>query len=137
MTEKLLTFLSPTPLPYLLRPWGWGLKVEIHLFSSTASTQPNTTKDICTGTPCADPGIFCQGGGGGGVCGVQAPQLILQFKEGVQWFYYTFSRGVPTFSRGGGPIETHISVTCDFPGVSGSLIPPLDPHIDIVAFWHE
>ena len=36
--------------------------------------------------------------------GVQAPQLILQFKEGVQWFYYTFSRGGrgPTFSRGGG-----------------------------------
>ena len=34
---------------------------------------------------------------GVGVCvwggGVQAPQLILQFKEGVQWFYYTFSRG--------------------------------------------
>ena len=25
--------------------------------------------------------------------GVQAPQLILQFKEGVQWFYYTFSSG--------------------------------------------
>ena len=51
--------------------------------------------------------------------GVQAPQLILQFKEGVQWFYYTFSRGGgrgPTFSRGRGPIETHITITCDFPG---------------------
>ena len=38
-----------------------------------------------------------------------SPQLILQFTEGIQWFYYrenyTFegSRGVPTFSRGGGP----------------------------------
>ena len=136
MTEKLLTFPSPTPLSYLPRPWGWGLKVEIQLFSSTASTQPNTTKDICTGTPCADPGIFCWGGG---CWGVQAPQLILQFKEGVQWFYYTFSRGggVPTFSRGGGPIETHITMTFDFPGGSGPPIPPLDPHMDIVAFWHE
>ena len=74
---------------------------------------------------------------GGGVWGVQAPQLILQFKEGVQWFYYTFSREGPTFSRRGGPIETHITITCDFPGGSGSPIPPLDPHMDIVAFWHE
>ena len=96
MTEKLLTFPSHTPLSYLPRPSGWGLKVKIQFFPSTASTQPNTTKDICTATPCADPGFFCQGvgGGGGGVGGVQAPQLILQFKEGVQWFYYTFSRGV-------------------------------------------
>ena len=44
------------------------------------------------------------------------PQLILQFIEGIQWFYYrenyTFrmiqrgsdiSQGGPTFSRGGGP----------------------------------
>ena len=88
-----------------------------------------------------------------GVGGVQAqwpensldillsPQLILQFTEDIQRFYYrenyTFegSRGGPTFSRGGGgvgsnffhggggwkgevrmliSIETHI--TCDFPG---------------------
>ena len=25
-------------------------------------------------------------------------------------------QGGPTFSRGGGPIETHITITCDFPG---------------------
>ena len=43
----------------------------------------------------------------------------------------------PTFSRVGGPIETHITITCDFPGGSGPPIPPLDPHMDIVAFWHE
>ena len=75
--------------------------------------------------------------GGGG--GVQAPQLILQFQEGIQWFYYTFSRGggSPTFSSSRGPIETHITITSDFPEGSGSPIPPLDPHIDIVAFWHE
>ena len=82
--------------------------------------------------------IFCQGRGGG----VQAPQLILQFTEGVQWFYYTFSRGGLTFSGGGGvqmliSIETHITITCDFPGGSGPPIPPLDPHMDNVAFWHE
>ena len=69
---------------------------------------------------------FLSGGGG---WGVQAPRLILQFKEVVQGFYLTFSRG-------GGPIETHITITCDFPGGSGPPIPPLDPHMDIVAFWH-
>ena len=79
-----------------------------------------------------------RGGVGGWGWGVQAPQLILQFKEGVQWFYNTFSRGRgPTFSRGGGPIETHITITCDFPGGSGPPIPPLDPHMVIVAFWQE
>ena len=75
---------------------------------------------------CADPGIFS----GEGVHALRpemdnvfyffCPQLILQFIEGVQWFYYrenyTFPRiqrgsdisqgggggGGPTFSRGGG-----------------------------------
>ena len=75
-----------------------------------------------------------------------SPQLILQFKQGFQWFYcsenykYTLQRiqrrsiifqgrGCPTFSRGGGgvqmliSIETHIR-TCYFPGgVSGPSIP--------------
>ena len=109
---------------------------------------------------CADPGIFFRGGwggGGGGCLGLTtrkqsgqsffgfffpSPQPILQFTEGVQWFYYrenyTFqgSRGGPTFSRGGGggptfsrgvqmliSIETHI--TCDFPGGGGP--DPLSP----------
>ena len=53
---------------------------------------------------------------------------------------HIFQGGGPTFSRGGGPIETHITITCDFPGGGGGLdplSPPLDPHMDIVAFWHE
>ena len=129
MTEKMLTFPPPTPLSYLPRPWGWGLEVEIQLFSSTASTQPNTTKDICTGTPCADPEIFCQGWGGGS----RLLNLFYSLKRGSNGFITHFP-GVPTFSRGGGPIETHITITCDFPGGSGPPIPPLDPHVDIVAF---
>ena len=77
---------------------------------------------------------------GGG--GVQAPQLNLQFTEGVQWFYYTFFRG-PTFSRGGGgiqmliSIETHMTITCDFPGGVWTPYPPPDPQMYNVAFWHE
>ena len=46
-------------------------------------------------------------------------------------------QGGPTFSRGGGPIETHITITCDFPEGSGPPISPLDPHMDIVAILHE
>ena len=34
-------------------------------------------------------------------------------------------------------IETHITITCDFPWGSGHPILPLDPHMDNVAFWHE
>ena len=69
------------------------------------------------------------GGGGGGGGGVQAPQFILQFTEGFQWFYYTFFRGggVQLFTGGGVQmlisIETHITITCDFPGGSGPPIP--------------
>ena len=68
--------------------------------------------------------FFCQGGEG-----VQAPLLILQFTEGVQWFYNTFSKGGgPTFSKGGGvqmliSIETRITITCDFPGGLDPLSP--------------
>ena len=34
-------------------------------------------------------------------------------------------------------IETHIPITCDLPGGYGPPIPPLDPHMDNVTFWHE
>ena len=126
MTEKLLSFPSSTPLSYLPRPWGWGLKVEIQLFPVQHQHNPDTTKDICTRTPCVDPGIFCQGGGG-----VQAPQLILQFKEGSNGFITHFPGGGSNFFQGWG---SHITITCDFPGGSGPPIPPLDPHMDIVHF---
>ena len=45
--------------------------------------------------------------------------------------------GGSNFFQGWGPIETHITITCDFPGGSGPPIPPLNPHMDIVAFWNE
>ena len=77
MTEKLLTFPSPTSPD----PGDGVLFRNLTFFSSTASTQPNTTKDICTGTPCADPGIFCLwgGGGGGGGRGCVGPGSLTYF----------------------------------------------------------
>ena len=62
-------------------------------FSRTASTQTN--KDICTGTTCADPGIFCQGGGPG-----SSPYFTV-YRGGPIVLLHIFQGG-PTFSRGGG-----------------------------------
>ena len=139
MTEKLLTFPSPTLSPTSPDPGDGVLRSKFNFFSSTALTQPNTTKYICTGTPCADPGIFCQcGGGGGGGGGSRLLNLFYSLKRGSNGFITHFPGG-PTFSRGGGPIETHITITCDFPGGGGSGPPisPLDPDMDNLAFWHE
>ena len=111
------------PLSYLPRPWGWGLKVEIQLFSSTASTQPNTTKIFVPGHHAQIQEFFVRGGGG-----VQAPQLILLFKDGFPMVLLHISQGGgPTFSRGGAPIETHITITCDFPGGGGRVWTPYPP----------
>ena len=87
---KIVDFPLYYPLSYLPRPWGWGLKVEIQLFSSTASKQPNTTKaKIFVPGHHAHIQDFIVRGGGGGGGGFQAPQLILQFK----WFITHFPRG--------------------------------------------
>ena len=63
---------------------------------------------------CADPGIFVRrgGGGGGGGRGPTARkqsgqcffshQLILQFTEWIQWFYYRGEDGVQLLPGGGG-----------------------------------
>ena len=129
----MVDFLLSYPLSYLPRPWGSGLKVEIQLFSSTASTQPNTTKDICTRTPCADPGIFCQGVGGGGG-GSRLLKLFYSLKRGSNGFITHFPGGCPTFSRVGGPIETHLTITCDFPGGVWTPYSPL--WIRMWTLWH-
>ena len=63
---------------------------------------------------------------------------MVNFKE---IYFFQGSRGGPTFSRGGGgsnffqggsnclfPIETHI--TCDFPGGSGTPVPPSGSALD-------
>ena len=63
---------------------------------------------------CADPGIFVRrgGGGGGGGRGPTARkqsgqcffshQLILQFTEWIQWFYYRGEEGALLLPGGGG-----------------------------------
>ena len=129
MTEKLLTFPSPTPLSYLPRPWGWGLKVEIQLFFQySINTTQHHQRYLYWDTMRGSRNFLS----GGVVGGSRLLNLFYSLKRGSNGFITHFPGG-STFSRGGGPIETHISITCDFPGGSGPPIPPLDPHMDIVA----
>ena len=87
MTEKLLTFPSPTSQD----PGDGVLRSKFNFFP--VQHQHNTTppKIFVPGHHAQIQEFFVGGGG------VKAPQLILQFKEGFQWFYYTFSRGVQLF----------------------------------------
>ena len=119
MTEKFSTFPSLTPLSYLPRPWGWGLKVEIQLFyqysiNTTQHHQRYLYRDTMRGSRNFLSGV----GGGGGGWGSRLLNLFYSLKRGSNGFITHFPGGVgvPTFSRGGGPIETHITITCDFPG---------------------
>ena len=80
-------------------------------------------------------------GGGGGVS--RLLNLFYSLQRGSNGSITHFS-GSLIFPRGGVQmlisIETHITITCGFPGGrggSGPPIPPLDPHMDSVAFWHE
>ena len=52
-------------------------------------------------------------------------QLILQFTEWIQWFYYRGEEGVQLLPGGGVSKETNI--TCDFPGGGGGGPDPLTP----------
>ena len=57
-------------------------------------------------------------------------QLILQFTEWIQWFYYRGEEGAQLLPWVGLAKETHM--TCDFPrggGGSRPPNPPLDPHV--------
>ena len=48
-------------------------------------------------------------------------QIILQFTEWIQWFYYRGEEGVQLLPGVGVSKETHI--TCDFPGGGGVRTP--------------
>ena len=78
------SFTSPDP--------GDGvLKSKFNFFSVQHQHNLTPPKIFVPGHHARIQEFFVRGMGGGE--GVQAPQLILQFKEGVQWFHYTFSRG--------------------------------------------
>ena len=107
------------------RPWSHCMRGSKNIFSGEVGWGPGQTARKQSGRCC---------------CFFFSPQLILQFTEGVQWFYYrenytfpriqrgpTFFRGDPTFSRGVGGVQMlfsiEIHITCDFPGGSRPPIP--------------
>ena len=49
---------------------------------------------------------------------------------------HIFQGGGSTFSRGGGPIETQITITGDFPGGGGGLDPLSSLWIRTWTLWH-
>ena len=134
MTEKLLTFPSPTPSPTSPDPGDGVLRSKFNFFSEQHQHNPTSPKIFVPGHHARIQEFFVGGGGGGG--GSRLLNLFYSLKRGSNGLLHIFQGG-PTYSRGGGPIENHFTITCVFPGGSGPPIPPLDPHMDIVAFWHE
>ena len=100
MTEKLLTFPSPTPSPTSPDPGDGVLRSKFNFFPVQHQHNQTPPKIFVPGQHERIQDFFVRGGGRGE--GVQAPQLILQLKEGVQWFYYTLSMGGSNFFQGWG-----------------------------------
>ena len=115
MTEKLLTFLSPTPPllpPDTLGMGSIGQKSTFFHSSINTNQQRHLYRDMCGSR------IFLSG------WGLQAPKLILQYtyRGGPMAFLHIFQGGGNFFRGGGGvqmliSIETHVTITqLDFPG---------------------
>ena len=133
MTEKLLTFSSPTPSPTSPDP-GKGVNRSKFNFFQNSINKP--TKTFVPGQHARIKDFFVGGGGGGS----RLLNLFYSLQRGSNGFITHFpGGGGPTFPRRGGPIsiETHITITCDFPGGLDPLYPYLDPRMYNVALCHE
>ena len=97
MTEKLLTSPSPTPSPTSPDPGDGVTRSTFNFFPEQHQHKP--TKTFIPGQHARIQDFFVRWGGGGSTLLIL---LILQFTEGVQWFNYTFSRGVQLFPGEGG-----------------------------------
>ena len=118
---------------------------KLHFFPEQHQHKP-TTKTFVQGQHARIQEFFVRWGGGWGESRLFNSFYHLQ--RGSNGFIKHFpGGGGPTFSRGGVQllisIETHFTITCDFPGGGGGSGPPtpypypLDPHMENVAFWHE
>ena len=111
MTEKLLTFPSPTPTPppppspTSPDPGDGVNRSKFNVISSTASTQPNTTKDHLYRDTMRGSRNFLSGGGGGRGGGSRLLNLFYSlYTEEVQWvLLHIFQEGVQLFPGRGGP----------------------------------
>ena len=133
MTEKMLTSPLLPPSPTSPDPGDGVNRSKFNFFPVQHQHNPTPPKIFVPGHHAQIQEFFVRGGGGGGS---RLLNLFYSLKRGSNGFITHFPGG-SNFFQGWGSNRTHITITCDFPGGSGPPIPPLDPHMDIVAFWHE
>ena len=123
MTEKLLTspLLPPSPISQDLVD---GVnRSKFNFFPEQHQHKP--TKTFVPGQHARIQDFFCQGEGGGS----RLHNLFYSLQRGSNGFITHFPGVSNFFQVGGGgvqmliSIETHITITCDFPGGSGPPIP--------------
>ena len=131
MTEKLLTFPSPTSQELVV-----GVnRSKFNFFPEQHQHKP--TKTFVPGQHARIQEIFVRGTGGGGGPGYSTYFTV--YRGGPMVLLHIFQGGVQLFPRGGGgvqmliSIETHITITCDFPEGSG---PPIPIWIRKCTMWH-
>ena len=129
MTEKIVDF----SLSYLPIPGDGVLRSKFNFFSQYSINTTQHHQVFVQGHHAQIQEFFVEGGG---VCGgSRLLNLFYCLKRGSNGFITQFpgGGGGPTFSRGGGPIETHITITCDFSRGSGPLSPL---RIRTWTLWH-
>ena len=126
---------SPTPPPPSTTspdPGDWVNMSKLQFFPEQHQHKP-TTKTFVQGQHARIQEFFVRGGDGG------SPGSSTHFtiyRGGPMVLLHIFQGGGgPTFSRGGVQllisIETHFTITCDFPGGGGGL----DPLPPIPTLW--
>ena len=130
MTEKLLTFLSPTPPllpPDTLGMGSIGQKSTFFHSSINTNQQRHLYRDMCGSR------IFLSG------WGLQAPKLILQYtyRGGPMAFLHIFQGGGNFFrGGGGGPNANFYRNPCNYNSVRFSRGPPIPLWIRTWAMWN-
>ena len=119
MTEKLLTFPSPPPQPTYPDSGDGVNRSKFNFFPVQHQHNLTPPTVFVPGHHARIQEFFVRGG-------ARLLNLFYSLKGGPMVLLHTFQGG-PTFSRDGGPIETHITITCDFPGGSGPPNPPPPP----------
>ena len=137
---KLLTFPHPIPFPSSPDPGDGVNRSKFNFFRNSINTnqQRHLYRDNMRGSR-----NFLSGGGG---CPGSTTYFTV-YRGCPMVSLHICQGGVSIFFQVGGPNANfyrnpynHITITCDFPGGEGVWTPyppPLDPHMDNVAFWHE
>ena len=121
MTEKLLTFPSPTSQDLV----DGVNRSKFNFFPEQYQHKP--TKTFVPGQHVRIQELFCQGEMGSG-----SSTFFTVYRGGPMVLLHIFQGVVQLFPGGGGgggvqmliSIETHVTITCDFPGVVWTPYPP-------------